>query len=188
MVWASTKYRAAPPTFKVVSGASGTFSWISKFVLNPRRISSRESVSRKRQLSHSLACSGKDGVAERGNIRRHARLTDSRWWSGAFYDVDVGLTGRIVHTSDLIIIKVRLIHNTVGGGDLSRARDAGAERGSAFKLLAHHFRVHDDSGIERGVDLRDAYGAFVIDFYFYDSCHIGEEAAMNGYAHAVSLA
>ena len=53
-----------------------------------------------------------------------------------------GVIGRLVHAGDLIVVEVRLVHDTVGGGDPAAAGNASPEDCCAFKLSPHGFPVY----------------------------------------------
>ena len=80
---------------------------------------------------------------------RGTRFTDSGRRRTIVDNVHAGVIGRLVHAGDLIVVEVRLIHHTVGRGNLAAAGDAGPENCCALKLRAHGFRVHNRCGPQK---------------------------------------
>ena len=102
--------------------------------------------------------------------------------------MNINLSWGIVHSRHLIVEEVGLIDDTVGRGDLAGPGDAGAEDGGAFELLPHHLRIGYDPRIERGIDVRNADCALIVDFHLDHRRHIRVEAAVDGDAHAAAFA
>src|SRR5208283_1882055 len=151
-----------------------------------RRLS-EVAVTGERQIADARTCGGENCVAKRGHERWHSRLSHAGGRRAALRNIDVGLGRYFVDTSHRIVIEIGLLDYTVPGGNLPAANDARAEDHRAFELRARCFRIHDESGIHRGINTRDANLAVIGHLHLNSRGHISQETAMRGESKPMSL-
>jgi hypothetical protein len=136
----------------------------------------REIHFRERQLPHSLSGCLKKRITQCWREWRNARLAYSCRWRIALEHVHVYLVGSIAHASDLIVVEVRLLDDSILGRNLAITRQAGAEHRRALELQSCLFGIHHQSGIYNRVNSRNSNRALIVDFDLDDRRHVCEEA------------
>ena len=138
----------------------------------------------QRKLADAFARGREDRIAERRGEWRNARLSDTCGRGVVLDKVNVRAPRSFGHPRDAVIVEVRLIDYPAGRGDLTGARQARAKHRCAFELGTRRFRIGDETRIDRGVHARNAKLAAALDLDFDYRRDVGEEASMDGDAHA----
>src|SRR5690348_16680566 len=96
----------------------------------------RQPQLRQRQLAHPLPGRGKNRVAQRWRERRHPRLADSCRRCFAFYQVNMRLARRRIHSRHRVAVEIGLLDHSILRGDFSVERQARRESRRSLELVA----------------------------------------------------
>ena len=109
----------------------------------------------KRKFPDPFPSRSEDGIAERRGDDR---------WSSAVNQVHIRLAWSFVDASDWIIVEIRLIDDSVGCRDPTKASNTRSKHSSAFELRPYIGRVDHGARIHRCIHPWDPDLAFVADF------------------------
>ena len=98
------------------------------------------------------------------------------------------MTGRAIHARDPVVAEIPLIDDAIGRSDFAEQREAGAEHGGAFELVANVVRTDDRARVKGSPNPRNVHLAPGIHFHLDHRCDISCEAAMCGNAEATAFA
>src|SRR6266404_6371796 len=176
--------------FFVIHSFPFTRNFPFQFRTRPHPKAHRPSTQAKlgdRQISHPLAGRGKNSVAERRHKRRHSRLTNAGRRSVAIDDVYVRLFRNLINSSYGIILKIRLVDDTLRSRDLAGSCNTRPEHRGALELGSRRFWIYYQPRIQNRIHAGDPHFTLIIDLHLNDRCHIRQETTVRRNPDASSL-
>src|SRR5690554_2559950 len=173
MDWAAVAYRVTSNTRNLPVETCPAGQAMAAIIGRPSLPENRFGSSRQRQAALALSGQRKQGIAQGGNHRGHARLTHTG---------RVGLTvnnihhhfGRLVHLHQAVVVEIALPDLTVVEVDLAVERGSQAKQDATLDLVFNNPGINHLAAIHAADHLVHPYLA-ILDSGFHHLSHIGTE-------------